>query len=362
LRESASDLVDKVAPKPTPEEYVVGLKKALETMNQFGITGLMEASASESHLNTYAEAEKRGILSARVTICMYADPEGTTQQVMQQIQKFKQWREKYQGKNYRATAIKIFADGVVEANTAAMIQPYLDNGKTGILNWDPEKLNAFVTALDREKFQVHVHAIGDRGVQEALDAFEYMEKQNGIRDARPIIAHIEVFDPHDISRFAALHVIPCFQPLWSYADTYIKDLTAPKLGPERMRWIYPQHSVLITGANLAFGSDWSVSSVNPLDGIKVAVTRQDPEQYNPAEVFLPEERIDLPSALAAYTIGSAYATFREKDTGSIEVGKNADIIVLSDNLFEVPPERINKAKVMLTLLEGKTIYRDSALQ
>ncbi len=279
------------------------------------------------------------------------------QQVLNQIQTLKQMRQEYAGKYFHPTAVKIFEDGVIEANTAALIQPYLDKGDSGDLIWGPEKLNPFIDALYQEKFQIHIHAIGDRAIRVALTAIEAAERNQGLRDARSVMAHLELINPQDIPRFRQLDVIPCFQPIWAYADPYIKDLTLPKLGTERSRWIYPINSMHKTGVTMAMGSDWNVSSVNPLDGIEVAVTRKDPdgpESDSPA--FIPEERIELDSALAAYTIGSAYANFREKETGSIETGKSADLIVLSNNLFDVRPSEINQTKVLLTLFEGKKIF------
>jgi predicted amidohydrolase YtcJ len=169
-----------------------------------------------------------------------------------------------------------------------------------------------------------------------------------------------VIDPADIPRFRRLGVIANFQALWAYADDYIVDMTWGGLGPERSRWIYPIESVVKAGGVLALGSDWSVSSLNPLDAIQVAVTRQGLEEPRRAPMVL-EEAIDLPTALAGYTIGSAYANNLEKETGSIEVGKAADLIVVSKNLFDVPAHEIAKQKVLLTLLEGQAVYRGSEL-
>lgn len=367
LRESASDLIYRIAPQPSMEEQVTGLKQALYKMNGFGITGFNDASVSVSTtagavsgLDIYREADKRGILTARVVASMYANPDGSMDQVLQQVEKFKKLRAEYTANNVRATAIKIFEDGVIEANTAALLQPYLDKANdAGSLNWEPEKLNPFVEMLDKEQFQIHFHAIGDRAIRVALTSLEAARKANGIRDARPMIVHLELIDPADIPRFASLQVVPVFQPLWAFADSYIVDLTIPKLGEARSRWLYPMESVLGTGATMAMGSDWSVSSVNPLDGIEVAVTRQDPVGPTATDKpFIPEERMALRDALAAYTIGSAYVTFQEKNAGSIETGKFADIIVLSENLFIIPPYQLSEVKVLLTLFQGKVVYRD----
>jgi predicted amidohydrolase YtcJ len=366
LRESAADLVYKHAPKPGMKEKLEGLQEALKILNAFGITGFQDASISiegnspeargASHV--YAEADKQGLLTARVIGAMYADPNGSVEQVLKQIDRFQALRAQFKnGKYFHASSIKIFADGVIESRTAALLKPYLNQGtNAGELIWPPEKLNPFVERLDREGFQIHIHAIGDRAIRTALDALETARNRNGERDRRPLLAHIQLIDPQDIPRFAKLSVIPNFQALWAYEDAYIKDLTVPQLGKDRSRWLYPIKSVASTGAKLAMGSDWPVSSANPLDAIEVAVRRLDPENNSEENPFVPEERISLETALAAYTIGSAYANFREKEVGSIEIGKQADLIVLSQNLFTVPSHQINESKVVLTLLDGKEVY------
>jgi predicted amidohydrolase YtcJ len=216
-----------------------------------------------------------------------------------------------------------------------------------------------VAAADREGFQIHVHAIGDRAIRVALDALAQARHENGPRDARPVIAHIELFDPADIPRFRSQGVIASFQPFWAQADEYIRDLTLPVLGPARSRWIYPIASLLNSGAVVVGGSDWTVSSLNPLDAIQVAVTRRSvDEPAGPA--WIPEERADLPRMLAAYTINAAYANRMERETGSLEPGKLADLIVLDRNLFEVSSAEIHTVKVLWTLVDGREAWRDSS--
>jgi hypothetical protein len=219
----------------------------------------------------------------------------------------------------RATAVKLFADGVNEGGTAALLDPYI-GGRSGqgIPNWSANALESVIVALDRERFQIHVHAIGDRAIRDTLDGLAAARAANGVRDARPLLAHIQLFAPSDIPRFRELGVIADFQPLWAYADAYIRDLTEPFLGPERSRWLYPIASVARTGAVLAAGSDWSVSSMNPLEAIEVAITRCDPELTTCDEPWIPDERVDLATMLAAYTIGGAYAGFEERESGSLE--------------------------------------------
>jgi hypothetical protein len=358
LREDAMALVSKHLPEHTPEDYANGLRRGLEMANRFGITSLQEASADENILAAYMELDRRGELTARVVAAMEADPA----QGVAQIPRLKELRQKYQGARLRANAVKIFADGVIEARTAAVLEPYLDKpGDLGKANLDPEVFKRLVTALDREGFQVHVHAIGDRAIRMALDAFQSAVSANGKRDSRHHIAHLELFNPQDIPRFRQLGVIANFQPLWAYADPYITELTEPALGPARSRWLYPIASMLNTGAVMACGSDWSVSSMNPLDAMQVAITRRGLEDSTGA-AWIPQELVELPAMLAGYTINGAYVNFEETATGSIEAGKAADLIVLDRNIFEIPAPTIHRAKVLLTLLAGKEVFRDSTFE
>jgi len=353
LREDAGHLVGRLLPGHTAKELDEGLRKALSIANGFGLTSLQEASASEEDLRAYAAADAAGTLTARVSASIYVDPG----KGLSEVARAKALRGKYRGKRLRADSVKIFADGVLETRTAALLEPYLGFGDDrGKPNLTPETFKVLATALDREGFQIHVHAIGDRGIRDTLDALEAAERANGLRDARHHIAHIELIEPPDIPRFRQLGVVANFQPFWANGDKYITEMTEPTLGPERSRWLYPIASVIGAGGVTAFGSDWSVSSMNPLDGIEVAVTHREPSK-GPGPAWLPEERISLPEAIAGYTIRGAYLDFTEKETGSIEVGKAADLVVLDKNLFEIPPSEIHRAKVLWTLLEGNEVYR-----
>ena len=353
LRESARELVTGKIPPMTTAENAAGLKRAIEFANSLGIISVQEADASDEILNAYWALDTQGLLAVRAVAALRTDPRKGDDQVAGLIER----RAKFSGKRLRATAVKIFADGVIETGTAALLEPYLDRGDSrGELNFEPERLAKFVTSLDREGFQVHIHAIGDRAIRVSLDAHEAAQKSNGRRDARHHIAHLELIEPEDIPRFRDLGVIANFQPLWAFADPYVRKLTLGPLGPKRSRWIYPIASVLRTGAIMAAGSDWPVTSLNPLEAIQVAVTRRGPtEPEGPA--WIPEEKSDLAAVLAAYTINGAYLNHEEKETGSIEAGKAADLIVLDRDLFKIPPEKIHEAKVVLTLLEGKEVFR-----
>jgi predicted amidohydrolase YtcJ len=355
LREDAADLVSKHLPKRSAKEYADGLAEALRIANGFGLTSLVEASASEEDLEAYATLDAQGKLTARVLASLYVD----TDKGVSEIPRLVALRTKYGRGRVRTNSVKIFADGVLETRTASVLEPYVgfpnDRGKP---NLEPAAFRTLATAFDKEGFQIHVHAIGDRAIRDTFDAFEAARRANGPRDSRHHIAHIELFDPADIPRFRKLGAIANFQPLWANGDEYITELTEPKLGPERSRWLYPIGSVLASGGEFAFGSDWSVSSMNPLEGMEVAVTRRQPIK-GPGPAWIPEERIALPDAVAAYTIRGAYLSFSEKETGSIEVGKAADLVVLDRNLFEIPASQIHGAKVLLTLLDGKEVYRAS---
>jgi len=363
LRESATDLVSKVLPPTTLEEYDAGLLRALAQMNRVGIVSFQEASAREPMVAAYRSVARQGKLTARAHLSLYADPKEDETQV----DRFVRIRQETTEPGVTAGTVKIFVDGVIEAATAALIDPYLPvKGEAapahprGLPNFTDDRLEALVTRLDREGFQTHMHAIGDGAIRQGLDAIDAAGRANGPRDRRPHIAHIQLFHPDDVARFKKMGVVANMQPLWAYADSFIRTLTEPRLGPERSKWLYPFGALHRAGATLAGGSDWSVSSVNPLDAIQVAVTRKALDAPADAPAWLPEQRLDLPTALAAYTNGGAFVTFEEKDSGSLEVGKLADLIVLDRNLFEIPPEQIHQTRVLWTLFEGREVYRAAA--
>lgn len=354
LRESAAALVEKHIPELGPEEYQKGLRAGLEMTARLGITSIIEARADKKILDAYASLDRAGEMNLRVLASLYVSTDRGTKEVDRLIK----LRDAYRTPHLKATTVKIFADGVIESHTAALLEPYLDRpGDRGQPLLEPEAFNRLAIALDAAGFQIHVHAIGDRAIRITLDALEAALRANGPKDLRHHIAHLELINPADIPRFKALGVAANFQALWAYADSYITDLTIPVLGPERSRWLYPIGSVARTGAIIAGGSDWSVSSANPLEAIQVAMTRRDPEApAGPA--WIPEEVVDLPTMLAAYTIHGAYLSHEENVRGSIAPGKIADLIVLDRNLFKIPVPEIHAARVLLTFFEGREIYRD----
>ncbi|MEN6310310.1 MAG: amidohydrolase [Acidobacteriota bacterium] len=354
LRESAADLVDKHIPELAGDDYIKGLRAGLDMARRLGITSIIEASAREKILDAYAALDRAGELTLRVLASLTVDPG----QGPSEAERLAKLRDAYRTPHLKAAAAKIFADGVVESHTAALLEPYLDRpSDRGEALVEPAAFDRLAIALDAAGFQIHVHAIGDRAIRMSLDAMEAARRANGPRDLRHHIAHLELIDPADIPRFRALGVTANFQSLWAYQDAYITDLTVPILGPTRSRWLYPIGSVARTGAMIAGGSDWSVSSANPLEAIQVAVTRRGPEEA-PGPAWIPEEVVDLPAMLAAYTTNGAWLSHEETIRGSLAPGRLADLIVLDRNIFKVPASEIHEARVLLTLFEGKEVYRD----
>jgi hypothetical protein len=355
LQEGASAPVDAVLPQPTSAQRIAGLEYALRLLNGYGITAMQDAAVYEEDLKTYRALERRGALSVHVVAALWWEhTEG-----LEQIGRFERLRRQYRSALVDPGTVKIMQDGVMENYTAVLLEPYdLPGEVRGIPMVEPELLREAVTRLDAAGFQVHFHAVGDGAVREALDAIATARAHNGDLGHRHHLAHLELIDPADVPRFRELGAAANFQPLWAYADDYITQLTIPFLGPERSGRLYPIGSVYRSGAVVAFGSDWSVSSANPLEEIQVAVTRMDPA--GGTEPLLPQERIALPEALAAFTINTAWVNRLEKETGSIEVGKRADLVVLDRNLFAIPVTEIAHTRALVTLFGGRVVHGDLA--
>ncbi|MBM4186840.1 MAG: amidohydrolase [Gemmatimonadetes bacterium] len=360
LRESAMDLVGRLLPEPTLAERKQGLARALRLANEFGIVSVHDASVDPGFMAAYAELDREGELTTRVIAAQYVDYQSDVSAVVDSLVA---WRDRYPGTRYfRPTAAKFFADGVIEAKTAALLEPYLESGgTTGDANFRQGQFDSLATRLDRAGIQIHIHAIGDRGIRMGLDAIAAAARANGPPKAPPIMAHIQLFDPEDIPRFKTLGVVASFQPLWAFADEYITDLTEPVLGPARSRWLYPIGSMVKSGATVAAGSDWTVSSLNPLEAIQVALTRRAPtDSAGPA--WIPEEVVSLQTMLEAYTINGASASGDRARSGTLEVGKAADLIVIDRDLFAIPVTEIAKARVLLTLLDGRAVFTSRELR
>jgi predicted amidohydrolase YtcJ len=360
LHEHAMDLVEKLMPRPTPDEFVQGLLIGQRRLHALGITAWQDASVTDEELDAYLTVDGRGELTSKVSLSLLWDRDRDESQ----IEDLRDARKRATVGNLRAGTVKIFQDGVVENYTAAMVEPYLDASgapteNSGISMIEPESLKKYATRLVAEGFQLHFHAIGDRAVREALDAIETAgsENKNSV-GLRHHIAHIQVVHPDDVGRFRTLGVVANAQPLWACMEPQMRDLTIPFLGPERTTHQYPFGDLHRAGAPIAFGSDWPVSTADPLQELEVAVTRVAPDTRS-MEPFLPEQRLPLPDALAAFTIGSAYVNHLDESSGSIEPGKLADLTVLDRNPFDLDSGPIGDARVVLTLSEGRVVYERS---
>jgi predicted amidohydrolase YtcJ len=352
LQEGAIALVDRHVPPPTPAQRMDGLRYTVTMLNAYGITGFQDAIVSPAELEAYAALDAARELTAHAVLAQWWEREKGVEQIAGMAQR----RQQFMKGHLRPTSVKIMQDGVLENYTAALLEPYLVAGSPlGIPMLQPAALNAAVTALDAEGFQVHFHAIGDAAVRQCLDAVQGASERNGTSGRRHHISHLQLIDPADVPRFRALGVIANFQPLWAYPDTYITELTIPFIGEKRAANMYPIGSVHASGGMIAFGSDWSVSSANPFEQIEVAVRRADPTTPDGA-VLLPEQRVSLPTAIAAFTINAAYVNGMEHEAGSIEVGKRADLAVLDQNLFTIDPRALSDTQVLLTLFEGKPVH------
>ena len=363
LHEGAALLVGRLVPGPTFAEQVRGLLLAQQHLHSLGITAWQDAIVGEylgypDPMPAYLAAAQDGTLTARVAGALWWDRARGGDQLDDLLDR----RQAGQAGRFRAGMVKIMQDGVAENFTAGMIDPYLDacgcqTGNRGLSYVDPADLAEQVTRLDAAGFGVHVHAIGDRAVREALDGFSAARAANVVSPGRHHIAHLQVLHPDDIPRFAELSVTANMQALWAAHEPQMDDLTIPFLGPERAARQYPFGALLRAGARLAAGSDWAVSSANPLEGIHVAVNRTlPPEAGEPeGEPLLPGQALTLAEAMAAYTAGSAYVNHLD-ETGAIEPGYLADLVILDRDPFAGPPAEIAAATVALTYVEGERVY------
>jgi len=353
LEGDAVNLVHRRLPPPTEAEYRTALARATRMANRYGITSMFDAAATPAMLDAYRAADRANELTVRMVAAQVVDPERDASQVDQMSAR----RDRVQGRRFRADAAKFFLDEEIPFHTAAMLAPYADKPDArGRLFFAPDRLNALVVALDARGFLIHMHAMGDGAVRAGLDAFEGATRTNGPRDRRHQIAHVGVVSPEDIPRFGKMGVAANFQPLWFPADDPDAAPTEAALGPVRARWIMPIGSIANAGGKIVGGSDWPSTAMNPLEGIEAAVTRQPMNGSLPPRQ--PQERVSLAAAIAAYTKNAAWVVREDSFDGTIAAGKAADLVVLDGNLFKIRVSNVHSVRVLLTLLDGKPVYRD----
>ncbi len=362
LHEGAMDLVGRLRPPVTDADLLAGLVEAQRVLHGFGITGWQEAiigdyAATPNVMPAYLDAMARDILTGQVVGALWWPRD--VDDVDAAVSALIAVRDRAPAGRFRPTSVKIMVDGVPENRTASLHQPYLapcrcGGDERGISYFTPEVLDRSVAALDAAGFDVHMHAIGDRAIGSALDAVERARKENGRSPGRHHIAHLQILDPTDIPRFSHLGVTANLQALWAANDDQMVSLTKPLLGERRSHWQYPFASLANTGAHLAMGSDWPVSTPDPWAAIHVAVNRREPGRDD-QEPLEPGQALDLTRALAAYTSGSAWINHADQ-AGRIAPGTLADLAVCSTNPYELDPSDLHTVRTDLTLVQGHLVH------
>lgn len=347
--EKSQDLIISL-PKTTYEDRLGALRMGMKHASSLGVTSVhvcIGFGVAPEDLDLYQALLDSEGLTVRIHMSRLIPP---SMDVRDYIENTKAVGEKYNNKYIRANFTKMFMDGVMEVHTAAMLGPYSDTPQAGSTDWPQRDFNDTVAKLDKEGLQIICHSIGDKAIRSTLDGYEYAQKVNGKKDSRHAVTHIECIHPQDIPRFRELGVICNMQPQHASAEEVGRGGWVTAVGPERVKYAWPWSSLDEAGGKLAFGSDWPVVTLNPVTGIYTAVTRRSPA--------LPEQHLSLEKTVEAYTINGAYSSFEENIKGSVKEGKLADMVILSRNLFSIPREEIKDAKVLMTIFDGRVVYKD----
>ncbi|PEK75663.1 amidohydrolase [Bacillus toyonensis] len=362
LRETAQNLVLSKLPSFSIQQYKEALRYFQDYANKNGYTQVNHIliENQETIVKALTELEKEQVLSIRHHLSFAVQPsEGESR-----IPYLKAQRRNLQGPLLKMNGAKLFMDGVIEGETGYLHDPYNTRPDyRGMPIWEKQAYFNMIQALDKEKFQIHVHSIGDAATTETLDALANAQNINGKWDSRHKITHLQLVRESDMKRFKTLGVLGIPQPSWFVKDSYF-DQAVELLGEERANKQYPMKSFFNEGVIMASSSDYPITAglyFSPLTAIQIGITRSNIGKTDPGDVLNPKERVNLTDMIESYTINGAYANFSDHETGSIKVGKKADLVVLDKNLFEVPEHNIYKTRILLTLLEGKEIYRHNDL-
>jgi predicted amidohydrolase YtcJ len=353
LREPAAmDLISKLAPERTLHDELNAIAWASEQYLAAGVTSTMDAWVEDGMAEIYIEAAKTGHLKIDMNLTFLAQPG----KWHSRVNYYNEMRAMVEAlpvdTGLTAKSVKFIGDGALSAGTAAILEPYLDDPNSkGLLIWSDEEITEAAKTFDKAGLQLHIHAIGDAAVRQALNAIEAVIANNPSWDRRPVITHAQLIDPVDLPRFAALGVIANFQPLWTYLDSMNKELILPRIGENRNNQQYQLRKLIDSGARLSFGSDWPVTDFTPLAALAVPVHRQSPDQQ-PPEGWSIEQAISIEESMHFYTAAVAHQLFREADYGTLEVGKIADFIVLDRNPIQTRPHDVRDIKVLATYRKG----------
>jgi len=349
LRESdAIHTVTDVVSEPNEARKGELLKKAMAQIVGKGVTSVHNMNGDMEELLTYAALEDAGEMILRVYVPYTVDPD-VTEEMMTEATKMAQ----VDGEYARGGAVKFFMDGVWESFTALNLEPYADDPNAtcdGI--WSAERFMEIAQACDMLGLQIFVHACGDGAVRRTLDGYAFVQKQNGDRDSRHRVEHIEVIHPDDMPRFKELGVIASMQPLHAPLSLTDADVWLERTGEQRWPVSFAWRNIKDSGAKMVFGSDWSVADYNPMLGLHAALTRQ---PYGPGQ---PNQQLRLEELLIGYTRDAAYAEFMENEKGQLKEGYLADMVLLSDDIFSVPAEEIKNLKPIWTMVNGKMVYEN----
>ena len=361
--DAADELIERVIPLTPREAKLNAIRAGMKEANRVGLVRVHSASDLVANIgdlqnaDLYDELHRAGEMTVRFYMAYRAAPPALAADSVKEIEAA---RARYHDEWISAGAVKFFLDGVIESHTAAMLQPYSDDPRQiGSLLWDPDKYKDAVAELDKRGIQIFTHAIGDKAVRLALDAYQHAAEVNQSKDRRHRVEHIETVSAQDIPRFGKLGVIASMQPLHSYPNEDTLHIWAGNIGPERASRAWAWRSIQQAGGVLAFGSDWPVVTLNPWPGVQTALTRQTSDG-EPVGGFLPKQRLNLEDTIRAYTLGAAFAGHREKTEGSLEEGKLADLIILDRDLFKIEPSDIGETQVLLTMVGGKIVYQSPA--
>jgi predicted amidohydrolase YtcJ len=339
-------------PQMAPDESARALQRAQQQAHRFGITGWFEAMVGQRLVDAYARARDTGELKANVSLGLLVSP---NMALAPQIARLGAWRAEHDGGCLRLHTAKIFIDGVLESHTAALLDDYADVAQRGDAHWDPRQLREAVFSADEQGFDLHFHTIGDRAVRMALDALEALHRERPRHDRRPQLAHVQMIDAGDVARFAQLGAIASIQAVWADVSPELQALYQQRVGAARLARQYVFGDLAKAGAMLSGGSDWPVSTQNPMVAIEHAVRRASTGRPD-APAFLPEQRLDVATMLHAYTHSSAFSLRVEDRQGEIAAGRPANLAVLSHDLRAVPAHELAEVDVAMTVFEGEAVY------